>query len=425
MSYDPLAPASKVRTHEIFAGLRRECPLHRHEMPAAEIDRQAANDRVAGPTTEFWSVLGYDDCIEVLQRPEDFSNLQGPGPERRVRTGSEGMLLVADDPAHRRQRQIANKGFLPRVVQARTSLIQAAADDLIDGLADRGSAELMSEISVPLTVAMITDFFGAGGHRREDIARWGKAIIGANGGDEAAVAAGAEAITGLMTFIVGIVNERRAGAAAGREPANDVLTALIIAEHEGRRFTDEEICVAAMQFLSAGFETTATAIGSAVVLMCTHPSERAKLEADWSLLDNACEEILRYESPVEGTFRTANRPVTVHDEQLPADAKVRVVYASANRDESRFPDADVFRIDRPAAELRKHIAFGNGPHACIGSALARTELRIALRTLLRRLPGLGLDPHRPPQRATSFTVNGYSSVPIVWDAGAVRPRDSD
>src|SRR5581483_1289237 len=104
-------------------------------------------------------------------------------------------------PAHRRQRQIANKGFLPRVVHARTPLIQATADDLIDALEARGGADLMAGFSIPLTVAMITDFFGAGGDRRDDIARWGKAIVGANGGDEAAVAASTEAITGLMTFV--------------------------------------------------------------------------------------------------------------------------------------------------------------------------------------------------------------------------------
>ena len=424
MTYDPLAPASKLRTHEIFAGLRRECPVHHHPMPPEELARQAANDRVAGLTREFWSVVRYDDCVRVLQSPETFSNLQGPGPERRVRTGTEGMLLVADDPAHRRQRQIANKGFLPRVVQARTSLIQNTADDLIDGVATRGRADVMSDLSIPLTVAMITDFFGAGGDRRDNIARWGSAIVNANGGDQAAVEASTEAITGLITFIVGIVNERRAESAAGREPANDVLTALINAEHEGRRFTDEEICTAAMQFLSAGFETTATAIGSAVQLLCTYPEQRAKLEADWSLLDNACEEILRFESPIEGTFRTTNDAVTVADEALPVDAKVRVVYASANRDETRFPDADVFRVDRPATELRKHIAFGHGSHACIGSALARAELRIALRTVLTRLPGLDLDPDRAPRRSTSFTVNGYTSVPIVWDVARVRPRET-
>jgi hypothetical protein len=140
------------------------------------------------------------------------------------------------------------------------------------------------------------------------------------------------------------------------------------------------------------------------------------------LLDNAVEEVLRFESPIEGLFRTATGPYSVGGRRLPADAKVRVVFASANRDQARFPDADVFRIDRPAAELRKHIAFGHGSHACIGSALARAELRIALRTVLTRLPGLRPDPDRPPERTTSFTVNGFTSVPVVWDPERVRPR---
>src|SRR5690606_19707844 len=131
----------------------------------------------------------------------------------------------------------------------------------------------------------------------------------------------------------------------------------------------------AMQFLTAGFETTATAIGSAIFLFCTHPDQRAKLANDWALLDTAVEEVLRFESPVEGTFRTATCPVTIGGTDLPAGAKVRVVYASANRDTERFTDPDAFRIDRPAAELRRHIAFGSGPHACIGSALARAELQ--------------------------------------------------
>jgi cytochrome P450 len=99
---------------------------------------------------------------------------------------------------------------------------------------------------------------------------------------------------------------------------------------------------------------------------------------------------------------------------VPPDAKVRVVFASANRDEALFPDPHAFRIDRPVSELRRHIAFGHGTHACIGSALARAELRTALRTVLTRLPGLALDPDRPPVRTTSWTVNGWASVPCVW-----------
>lgn len=143
----------------------------------------------------------------------------------------------------------------------------------------------------------------------------------------------------------------------------------------------------------------------------------------WSVLRyDDCMEVLRFDAPIEGTFRTSKYPVDVGGERLPEGAKVRVVYASANRDQDRFADADTFRIDRPPAELRRHIAFGSGTHACIGSALARAELRAAIQTLLRRLPGLELDPDKPPQRNLSLTINGFTSVPIRWDPATTKPR---
>jgi hypothetical protein len=415
-----MAPETRARAHEIYAELRRECPVHHHRMPAEEQARQARNPRLSGTTAEFWSVLRHEDCVRVLQSPEDFSNRQGPGPERRAPVG-DGMLLTADDPAHRRQRRIAGKGFLPRVVRAQEAVVRATVDDLIDALAPRGRAELMADLAVPLTVTMITALFGAGADRRDDVASWGRAIIGANGGDQAAVDASAVALAELFGYIGGLVATRRADPA----PADDVLTALVTARDEDGAFTDDEICLAAMQFLSAGYETTATAIGNAVVLLCTHPGQRAALEADWSLLDQAVEEILRVESPVEGTFRTAREAVEVGGVSVPADGKVRVVFASANRDEQRFAEPRAFRIDRPITELRRHLAFGHGPHACLGSALARAELRIALRTVLTRLPGLALDPRRPPQRSDSMTVNGWATVPVVWPAARSRPRGTE
>jgi hypothetical protein len=243
------------------------------------------------------------------------------------------------------------------------------------------------------------------------------------GGDPEAVQAGSTALSEMFAFIVEKISERRAALAEGSEIPDDLLSAMIVAEHEGSRLTDEEICLAAGQFLSAGFETTATAIGNAVYLMSTHPAERAKLERDWSLLDAAAEECLRFEAPLEGTFRTTTKDAVIGDEAVPAGSKVRVVYASANRDDQCFPQADEFRVDRPIVELRRHIAFGHGTHACIGSALARAELKIALKTVLQRLPGLALDPARPPERARGYMVNGFTSLPITWDPAAAVRRE--
>ena len=423
-AYDPLAEGSKLRSHELFAELRRSCPVHHHRMPEAELERQNRCFLVANPTSEFWSVLRYDDCIDVLRDKEGFSNKEGPGPERMAPLSPDGMLLIADEPVHRRQRQIVNKAFVPRAVDVRRPLIERTIDDLIDAVASRGHADVVSEISIPLTVAMITDFLGAGQDRSAEIARWGAATMAVLGGDPEAVEAGATALAEMFLFVGEQIAERRNRLSAGLPLPDDVLSAMITAEFEGSVLSDEEICLACAQFLSAGFDTTAIAIGSAIYLLCTHPEERAKLEADWSLLDGAAEECLRYEPPLEGTFRTTKHPVAICGEQIPEGGKVRVVYASANRDEKQFPDADQFRVDRPLAELRRHIAFGHGTHACIGAALARAELTIAVETLLRRLPGLQLDPDREPSRATSLTLNGFDSVPITWDVRNTRPRRS-
>ena len=422
-SYDPLADDSKHRSAEYFADLRAHCPVHHHRMPAAEVERQNESYLVASPTHEFWSVLDYSDVMTVLQDKKTYSSKEGPGPERMAPMHPDGVLLTADDPAHRRQRRIANKAFLPKMVTQRLPLIKSVIDDLVDKIAPHGRADLMTDVAFPLTVAMITDFFGAGADRREDITRWGAASMKTMGGNAEEQQAGGLAVFALFEFLGKIMAARRADHEAGGTLPNDVLSAMMLADDDaGRTFSDEEILMAAHQFLTAGFESTATAIGNGLYRLATHPGERAKLEADWSLIDSAAEEVLRYDAPVEGTFRTATEPVTINGVDIPVGGKIRVVYASANRDEKRFADASQFRVDRPIVDLRGHLAFGGGPHACIGSALARAEVKIALETVLRRLPGVDLDPDDPPTRSTALVVNGFTNLPVRWDPAKVAPR---
>ena len=221
-------------------------------------------------------------------------------------------------------------------------------------------------------------------------------------------------MTELFGFLMTLIGERRARLERGEDIPSDVLSSLITADFEGRSFTDEEILMACQQLITAGFETTSTAIANGVHLLCTHPAERRRLEDDPSLIEVAVEEILRYEAPVEGLFRTTTETVAIAGCPVPADAKVRVVYASANRDERQFREAGAFRVDRDPVEVRRHLSFGFGPHACLGASLARAELRASLGTIFRRLPGLHLDPHRPPGRNTMLIVNGFRTLPVRW-----------
>jgi cytochrome P450 len=262
---------------------------------------------------------------------------------------------------------------------------------------------------------------GVGEERIDDFWRWGIASLEVFGGDQETIERGFVGMTELFGFLMGLIGERRAAVARGEDLPEDVLGALVTADFEDRRFTDEEILMACQQLLTAGFETTSTAIANGVHLVCTHPEERRKLEDNPSLLETAVEEILRYQAPVEGLFRTTTEPVEVAGCPIPAGAKVRVMYASANRDEAHFVDAGAFRVDRDPTELRRHLAFGFGPHACLGAALARAEMHCALGALLERLPGLELDTERAATRNPMLIVNGFRTLPVRWDPARARP----
>ena len=421
IEYHPMSPEVKEDPERFFSVLRRECPVHHYVLGEADSERVNSNPLAAQPTKEFWSVFGYDECVKVMLAPDLFSSKEGPGPERMVALSEEGMLLWADNPAHLRQRRIAAKAFTPLSVDRLLPRIQELTDELIDKLAPLGSAELMSEFAIPLTIRTVASVMGVDTDRVDDFWRWGSAIVGAFGGDSDALEQGFTAMQELFAYLGTQVDARRRIIADGGEPPDDVLSALITSDYNGSRFEDEEIFWASLQLITAGFETTSTATGNAVVLLCTHPEERQKLAADPRLIDRAVEEILRYRSPLEGLFRTTTDDVELGGCPIPKGAKIRVVWASANHDEQQFEAADRCIVDRDAAELRKHVAFGLGPHSCLGAALARAELRIALGTLLRRLPTLDLDPADPPVRNKILTINGYVRVPVRWDPSAAQP----
>jgi cytochrome P450 len=292
--------------------------------------------------------------------------------------------------------------------------------------------ELVSAVGVPLSIRTILQIMGVPVERANAFQRWGGAITDALGGHPDAIQAGGLALTELFGYLQTLIDGIRAGESATTELADAVLADLVHVEDEGDRLTDEEICQVTMQLITAGYETTSTALANGLHALCEHPDQRTAFEAsDRMGVRAAVEEILRYAGPQAGLFRTAAHDIELSGCPIPKNGKVRAAFASANHDEQAFRDADSFNITRSPVELRKHLAFGLGPHACIGASLARAELVAAFGTLFRRLPGLELDAEVPPTRNTSkLTITGFTSLRIRWDPDRVhgraeRPTSSD
>lgn len=415
-SYDPYNPRSREDPYLGYAELRQRCPVHRIDVPQVEIDRTHTNPIVARPTNEFYSIARYADVAAVLQDNATFASGQGPGPERLVSPDGVGMLIYADEPHHARQRRIVVAAFQPKVINPMRPAIEAICERLVDNIeAADGPVDLVPAYVEPVPIETIALVLGVPAEHRDRFKKWSDDTLLAFGGDSAAYERSYQSLMEFRQYFSEAITARRKDLAAGAEVPDDVLTHLIHAEYEQRQFTDEELLMALQILLLGAVDTTNHAIGNGIHLLLAHPEARQLLEREPQRWNLAVEEMLRYEAPAQALFRDTTTDTEVAGTTIPADSKVRVLFAAANRDAEVFSDPDEFRIDRDPGEVRKHLSFGRGSHACLGAALGRAMLETALRTLLRRLPGLELDPDRPPRRDLDrFHTRTWASLPVRW-----------
>ncbi|MGH2587059.1 MAG: cytochrome P450, partial [Dehalococcoidia bacterium] len=245
--------------------------------------------------------------------------------------------------------------------------------------------------------------------RREDFKRWSDAFIGtgSSGDDDAAYHAhNGRMMEEFSAYFGAMVEARR------RERRDDLISALVAAQEDRSVLSTQDILWFCLLLLVAGNETTTNLISNAALALTQHPEQMALLRRDPSLIPSMIEEALRYDSPVQGLFRVTTREVEIGGATIPADERVLMLYASANRDEAEFPEADRFDITR---QENNHIAFGYGVHFCLGASLARLEARITWETLLRRTRDLRPDPDRPIVRVDNLIIRGLESFPMLFE----------
>jgi cholest-4-en-3-one 26-monooxygenase len=378
---------------EAFRFLRRHAPVFWHK---------EAN----GPG--FWAVTKYHDVVTVSRNPRTFSSARkgvftfDPVPEDLERM--QLMMLNMDPPKHTKLRALVNKGFTPRMVGHFEARLRARANDIIDKVAAKGQCDFVSEIAAELPLQAIAEIMGIPLADRHLVFNWSNRLIGFDDPEfQGSWEDGKVAAAEMYMYANQLAAERR------DHPGDDLVSVLVNAEVEGERLTELEFDLFFVLLAVAGNETTRNLISGGMLALIEHPDQRARLLANPSLMPTAVEEMLRWVSAVIEFRRTATRDTELHGQTIGDGDKVIIYYISANRDEEVFPEPDRFDVGRTPND---HIAFGIGEHFCLGSNLARLEIRVMFEELLRRLPDIQLA--GPVDRLRSSLINGIKRMPVVF-----------
>ena len=392
VGYNPFAGDDFNDPAAAHRRLREQCPVHRFE----------------GGGLEFTSLSRHDDVLSALKNIEVFSSQWGQGPQRKP-----AIALFNDPPQHTRFRRLINTSFTPRAAMALEPMMTALVEELVGEMlqAPNRKADLHDALAMPLPVIVIARMLGVPEEMRETFKEWSDSQLqGMNGSDPAREA---HARRALAEYMLAEAEKRRVIARDGGTMPPDLISDIVAASLDSDApITDAEMLSLLTQILVGGNETTTSLITNLMWRLLENRELWEAVVADPTLVDVAVEESLRFDPPVLGLYRTTTCPVAVGDATIPAEEKVHVLYASANRDPAVWDDPDTFRLDRELNRLRQHLSFGFGTHVCPGAALARTETRIALQALIRSVPTLELIGH--PERIETFLLWGKRTFPVAW-----------
>jgi cytochrome P450 len=391
-----------------FATLRRERPIARYEGITVE---GTAIEFPTGPG--YYALTRYRDVAEASRHPDVF--LSGPGAVSQMDLPTEMVeyfsgMISTDNPKHARLRRIVSNAFNPRNVRAIEESIDRLAESTIARARDAGTGDFVTDVAAPFPLEIICTMMGVPPSEYATVLKCSSTILAM--GDPDVVPAEADQILVILeagATLTGIMEEL--GKYRVDNPIDDITSALVNAEIESEKLTQQELASFFVLLVTAGNETTRTALAHALWALSEHPDQRARLLEDYdALAATATEEIVRWASPVIWMRRTLARDHTLSGFELKEGEKVLLMYNSANRDEDAFENPDVFDVGRSPND---HFGFGApGPHFCLGAHLARREITVLWRTLLRETPHIHAT-GAPAQLASSF-VNGIKRLPYSF-----------
>jgi pimeloyl-[acyl-carrier protein] synthase len=394
--YRLLDPEVLADPYPLYHRLRTESPVH------------------WDPFLHAWVVTRYADVVTVLHR---FSAQRTPTPEQLAAMGLQTLtpiaavmvrqMLFLDPPAHTRIRGLASQAFTPRRVERLRAHIQEITEDLLDPLVERGRLDVIADLAEPLPAIVTAEMLGVPTADARQLKAWSAdfaEMLGNFQHNPDRVAGVIRSTDAMIEYFRDAIREQQ------RRPREGLIQALLTAEVDGDRFTEDEVIANVIVTMVGGQETTTNLIGNGVLSLLRNPDELARLRDDPSLVGPAVEELLRYESPSQHTARLAPEDVVLGGQAIRRRQAVIAVMAAGNRDPERFADPDRLDLTRPD---NRHLAFGWAAHFCFGAPLARVEGQIAFATLLRRLPELRLEPG-PLVWRQNLGLRGLTALPVAF-----------
>jgi cytochrome P450 len=394
----------------------RRLPVQFYADPFPYYHALRTHDPVRRMPDGSYFLTRYADIIAVYKDPLTFSSDKkaefkpkyGDSPLYQHHTTS---LVFNDPPLHTRVRRLILGALTPRAIEDMEPGLVTLVDSLLDRMRQRGTVDLVEDFASAIPIEIIGNLLAVPHEERGPLREWSLAILGAlePAVPKAAFDRGNRALAAFLPWLETLVARRRAQPG---DPARDVLTRLIHGEVSGERLTHTELLHNCVFLLNAGHETTTNLIANALHALTRWPEEKARLIAQPDLIKTAVEEFLRFESSNQLGNRVTTRQTEVGGVTLPAGTQITLCIGAANRDPAQFSDPDRLDITR---NPNRHLAFGSGPHQCVGMHLARLEGRVAINRFLTRFPNYA--PAGEPVRGGRARFRGFLSVPCVLDGG--------
>lgn len=394
--FDPDQPAGEIVP--LYHQLRTLAPVH-----------HSGIERLGCP----WLVTRYADAAWVarekrLLKDERLVGQLGGAPDSFFVQMMKRMMSFIPPPRHTRLRQLVNDGFSKGTVERLRPGVHAHVHRLIDAVLPHGEMDLVRDFAYPIPLAMICELIGVPLEDTPRIETWSRGVI--ESVEEGGLVTAAletrrnDAMHGFADFFQALIEDRRA------QPQEDLISRLVEIQRTAVDLTDEDIIATSILLFQAGHDTTMSLISKGMLALLHHPDQIEKLRARPELLENATEELLRYDTSVQLSINYAVEDVAFHDQTIRAGDPVIILRGAANRDPQRFPDPDRLDIERPDID---HHSFGLGAHFCLGASLARLEIQEAIGALTARIPGMEVDLDRVIYRP-SLHLHALDSMPVSW-----------